>query len=162
MTDTPDRRGATPDRRRGTLEALEEHVDAHVERIEARLSKWLRRGLIAFSIIAIACAISLLGFRSVTEQIQTQREDYIRFSCEAQNIRHVNAINKFNKAAELAIDAAPESEVRIRRTIEANREIIAALSPRQDCAKLAKVALGKAQPPPPDIAPVKTQPKGNR
>lgn len=153
MTDTidPDRRGETLDRRSGTLESLEDHVDEHIEHIEARLSTWLVRGLVAFGIIAFCCMVSLIGFGVVLSQIQDTRKGFVRDSCIAQNKRHDEAIGKFNRAADDSVKRNPEFAKEIEQGRDANVSIIDALAPKQDCIKLSRVAVGEEQPPPPVI-----------
>lgn len=156
---TPDRRGPVHDRRAGTVEALEAIVDEHVERLENRLATWLKRGIIAFAVIGIACAVALVGFGVVLNQIQDTREDFVRTTCDAQNVRHDKAVNKFNKAADESIERNPEFAKEIEEGRSANIAIIEALAPLQDCTKLSLVAVGKEEPPPPDI---KTQTTTNK
>jgi hypothetical protein len=153
MNETPEpdkeRRGHTVDRRRGTLEALEEHVDEHVDKIERRLSKWLKRGLIAFGLIALACTVSLVGFGIVLDQIQETRKEFVRTACEAQNKRNKEILAKFRKESNEAIKRNPEFADEIRAGRKGNEDIINAIAPRQDCDKLSEVAVGEAEPPPP-------------
>lgn len=122
-----------PDRRKETYAALEKRIDEHVDHIEAMLQKWIRRGLIAFSIIAIGCALGLLGYGYVLRQIQNQRHEV----CQNQNNRNDQTLKLFRDAAADLIKKHPEQAVTVRESIDANVRIINALAPKQNCDKIA-------------------------
>src|SRR4051794_5044631 len=94
--DTEERRRLElPDRRKQTYASLEKRIDTHVAYLEAKLSKWIRRGLIAFSVIALACTLALIGYGAALHSVQGQRHE----ACENQNGRHDRTLGLFRQAA---------------------------------------------------------------
>ena len=80
---------------------LENKITEHNSQIERRFHNWFVAGLVAFSIIAVATGISLIGFGIVLsnqsdtdDKIQTQRYDSILQQCNEQNDRHTKTIAK--------------------------------------------------------------------
>lgn len=134
MTDER-RRLELPDRRKHTYEELEVKLDAYINKIETRLSRWLRRGLIAFAIIGVACVVALAGFGIVLRQIQQQRYDF----CVSQNERRTNTTATLVAAAKEDEDdrktEAGKAEVRRRRDVTLG--LIQAIAPNQDCSAIA-------------------------
>lgn len=61
-------------------------------KLEIRLHRFFFRALIAFAVIGMTSAGSLLGFNFVLHEIQRQRQETIEQNCIQQNIRHDNAI----------------------------------------------------------------------
>lgn len=127
------RRLELPDRRKNTYEQLEERLDEHIDEIEGHLQKWIKRGLIAFSIIALCCILALIGFGFVLREVQGQRHDV----CTAQNKRHDQTIRLFNVAEADAIKKHPEQKSQLDDSKAANLAIINALAPKQNCDKIA-------------------------
>lgn len=127
------RRLELPDRRKETYRALAKRIDDHADHIENKLQKWIRRGLIAFSIIALACTLALIGYGASLHSVQGQRHD----SCLNQNQRHDRTLALFRSAARDAIKKHPSQAADIRENIAANVSIINALAPKQDCDKVA-------------------------
>lgn len=166
---------ALPDRRKNTYEQLEERLDTHIGEIEKQFSRWFVRGLIAFAIIGIACAVSLVGFgivlnevsdtadqvqaqtaanKATAAQIQQQRQDSIKTECERTNKRHDGAesalVQGSNQDQANAKDAAARKEIRRRRDV--TLALLDALAPHQDCealvAEAVKVPPKKGKPKP--------------
>lgn len=117
-----------PERRKG-YEDLKQELDDHADAIALRFSRWFRGGLIAMSIMAVAVAISLIGFGYALNEIQDQRREV----CESQNRRHDNTIKAFHAEEALAIKRNPQLEQRIRASSAANIRIINALLPKLNC-----------------------------
>lgn len=97
-----------PPRRDGTPEELEELIivrsDIHYDAVEVRLARFVNKSLIAFAVIGVTCAISILGFGFVLKQqhdtsndIQRQRFEALVYACNQQNDRHDRTIEKANK-----------------------------------------------------------------
>lgn len=122
-----------PDRRKETYASLEQRVDAHADHIEKTLATWIRRGLIAFSIIALFSMLALVGYGIALNSVQDQRHEV----CLNQNGRHDRTLALFRKAAADTIKKHPEQAKGIRENIGANIAIINALAPKQDCDKVA-------------------------
>jgi hypothetical protein len=147
MTDTERRKR---ERRIETLAALQIYVENYLHRIENRFSKWLRRGLIAFGIIALACTLALIGSGILIKRIQDTRRNFVITNCTAQNKRHDKALLYFRAATARSIKRNPQFAKQIKESMNDSKNIIIALAPKQNCKRLAKVALGEANPPPPD------------
>ena len=122
-----------PDRRKHTYDQLQAHLDECIDSIESYIHKWIRRGLISFSIIAAFCVIALVGFGYVLQEVQRQRHEV----CQAQNGRHDQTVKLFKKAAVDAIKKHPDQAKDIRENIDTNLQIINALAPKQDCDRIA-------------------------
>jgi hypothetical protein len=138
MTDKPPDNGrrqmGLPDRRQNTYDALEKHLDEHLTAIENQFSKWLKRGLIAFSIMGLVCTLALVGMTFAIREIQNQRYD----NCVAQNERHDNTLAELKTAEDDAIAKHPELASQIKEGQAANEKIINAVAPRLDCSKIHK------------------------
>ena len=122
-----------PDRRKHTYDSLVRRIDDHADHIEAQLQKWIKRGLIACSIIAIFCVLGLLGYGIVLHSIQGQRHA----ACDDQNRRHDQTLALFNQAAKNLIKLHPEQAADIRANVRTNVQIINALAPKRDCDEFA-------------------------
>lgn len=92
-----------PDRRKYGYQTLEKKLQTHSEHVEKRLSRFFFKALLAFALIGITSAGSLLGFGIVLDQsantsaeIQNQRFDNIYQNCIQQNTRHDRAITRAN------------------------------------------------------------------
>lgn len=140
-----------PDRRKYAYTELVKRIDDHTEAVDNRLHRFFIKALAIFVIIGLTSAISLFGFSIVLKEFANTRKDFIRTSCEAQNLRHDATISKLNQAAKRAIKRNPKFADDIRAGIADNIAIIDALAPKQDCGQLIKVAEGKSKPPPPII-----------
>ena len=144
-----------PDRRKHAYEELEKELntqlDAHTNEVENRLRRFFAKSLAAFAIIGVTAAISLFGFAIVLKEFSDTRRDFILDSCKAQNARHDATLKKLRLAAEASAKRNPKFAKEIRASVEDNIAIIDALAPKQDCEKLSRVAIGRAQPPPPVI-----------
>lgn len=73
---------------------LEERLDKHAADIELRLGRFFTKALVAFAVIGVACAISLLGFAYTLRQVQHQRKESFKVACVQQNEQHDKAIQK--------------------------------------------------------------------
>lgn len=122
-----------PDRRKQTYASLEKLIDDHAEYLDEKLSRWIRRGLIAFSIIAAFCVLGLIGYGVVLREIQNQRHE----ACKGQNERHDHTVNLFKAESAKLIKKHPEQANAVAESTAANLRIIDALTPRQNCDKLA-------------------------
>jgi hypothetical protein len=109
-----------PERREGYAE-LAERLDEHADEISARFSRWFRAGLVAFAVIALLTAISLVGFAYALREIQQQRREI----CESQNRRHDNTISRVEN-----------STFRSAETKRVTINLINALVPVQDCSEI--------------------------
>lgn len=177
MDDEERRKLELPDRRKTTYADLEKKIDEHAEHLEERISNWIRRGLVAYAIIAFFCTVALIGFGFVlaeqqdtsdqlatlvdqneqtAKDIQQQRADSTRISCENTNQRNVNTSAQLTALSKADEDQrkteAGKKEVRRRRDVTLS--LIDALSPVQNCDYLVDVVLGKVEP-----TPVPTPPK---
>lgn len=135
-----------PDRRANTYEALEKHLDEHIEKIENQFSRWLKRGLVAFGIIGLACTIALIGFGITLHEVKQTRKDFTRVACESQNTRHNNTVEKFFVVAAEAIEKHPEQATAVKESTDANLALISTLQPLQDCEYLVKLSVGDIEP----------------
>lgn len=122
-----------PDRRKQTYASLEKLIDDHAEYLDAKLSRWIKRGLAAFSVIAIGCVLGLLGYGFVLREIQNQRHE----ACQGQNDRHDHTVILFKTEAANLVKKHPEQASAVAESTAANLRIIDSLTPRQDCNKLA-------------------------
>lgn len=95
---------------RGLLESIDEHpfgiiTQRGYQELEDTIKKWIFRGLVAFAVIGLACAISLVGFGILltkqgnnTQEIQDQRYKATLDSCMDTNARHDNVILRIDDA----------------------------------------------------------------
>ena len=127
------RRLELPDRRKHTYASLEKRIDDHADHIEGSLAKWIRRGLVAFTIISVGCILALIGYGIILREIQDQRHE----ACTAQNTRHDRTITLFQDAAAKLIREHPEQADQVRENIGTNLRIINALAPKQNCDQVA-------------------------
>lgn len=155
MADDSDIDFKNAERRLQTMAQLEayivEYTDHHIEKVENRISTWIRRGLIAFALIGLSCVAGLLGLGYALDKIQDARREFVETSCSAQNERHDKAIVKFRIATAKSVKRTPQFKKEIEAGGKDTEYIIDALAPKQDCDLLAKVALGEADPPPPSM-----------
>lgn len=121
-----------PDRRKNTYDKLENHLDERLDVIEHRVSKWIKRGLIAFGVIGLFCTGSLGGMTIVIHDSQQQRYEF----CIAQNKRHDNTLIEIEKANEEAIKRSPEFKQMIRDGETSTKRIINAIAPKANCSKI--------------------------
>lgn len=122
-----------PDRRKQTYASLEKLIDDHAEYLDAKLSRWIKLGLLAFSIIAMFCILGLVGYGVVLREIQNQRHE----ACQGQNVRHDRTVVLFKKEAADLVKKHPEQANAVAENTAANLRIIDSLTPKQDCNKLA-------------------------
>jgi hypothetical protein len=150
MTEERRKKMDLPDRRANTYEALSNRLDAHVKKSEDHLSRWIRRGLVAYAIIGIACAVALVGFGIALDRITDNRELFVRAECEKTNQRNTDTSNQLiGLAAEDAQNrktAAGKIEVQRRRDV--TLALIDALAPVEDCDYQVDLALGRVTPTP--------------
>lgn len=140
-----------PDRRQHTYEELAQKLDDHTVEVERRLHRFFKKALFIFAVIGITSAVALLGFTIVLGEIKKTRRDFVEATCKEQNQRHDKTIAKFKSAAAESIKRFPKFAEQIEASVKDNLEIIDALAPKRDCKKLADVAVGDAEPPPPNI-----------
>lgn len=144
------RRLELPDRRKNTYEALEKRLDEHIAKIEKRLAKWFRRGLIAYAIIGIAVTVALVGYGFVLDEIRNTREEFVRRDCEATNSRHDQATNALIAGSDEDIEKAPtpEAKAEIRRRRDVTLALINTVTPVQDCDYQVDLAFDRVEPTP--------------
>lgn len=137
-----------PDRRRHGYAELEHKLDQHALRIEERIRRYLIGGLVAFAIIGLICAASLVGFGillreqgSQADEIQRQRAESIQRECRNQNLRHENTIDQLNEQIAVILKTHPSRAQEIRRQVKYTIALIDALAPHQDCAKQVKTSV---------------------
>lgn len=151
----PERR--SQERRRGGFRSLEDFHDEltdeltkHAQRIEARLSRFFFRALLAFAVIGITSAGSLFGFAAVLrayndvgQQIQAQRKVYVKQTCKATNKRHKEAVSALITGSTSDIKAATTEAQRndIRRRRDVTLALLDAIAPLQNCKAQAKTAV---------------------
>lgn len=139
-------------------------LNAHIEANDALLRKFFIGALIAFSIISLATAASLIGFGIVLHKqqktanqlavlvrqnkdfgldIQKQRRDSIIESCEVQNDRHNDSIAALKEGSDIDQQNAPNeaARVEIRRRRDVTIALLDALAPVEDCRAKAKEAV---------------------
>ncbi len=145
-----------PDRRRHGYKELEDKLDAHAKALDNRLAKFIRRGLIAFSIIGVFTALSLVGFGLVlheqhktTNLIQHQRAESIRTGCVDQNRRHDNTVAFIIKVTQKAADREPDPQTKkqILASQASNVALIQAIAPKQNCKALVAAAVQNSPTP---------------
>ena len=157
-------------------ELREEHQKA-IRQIEARFAKRYRGMLIAFSIIGLTSALALAGFgilldrqgeqqdqlkiqqtqlASVVEantqlalDIQQQRKDSIRATCQAQNDRHDATTASLIKEAGEDIANAPTAEAKeeIRRRRDVTLGLIDLVQPVENCDERVSDAVKPVEEP---------------
>lgn len=137
-----------PDRRKNTYEELQKCLDDHIDHIETQFQKWFVRGLVAFSIIALTSAVALAGFGINLRSIQNTRKEFVRTTCQNTNDRHDDTYRRLIALSQVdqnnAKTEAAKKEIRRRRDVTLG--LIDALSPKQDCAYLVKIAVGEIDP----------------
>ena len=134
MTEEENRRRLNlPDRRKNTYQQLEERLDEHIDKIEAYVHRWIKRGLIACAIIGTACVLGLAGFGYVLREVQRQRHE----ACLNQNRRHDATVKAFRNEAANFLKDHPEQRAAVLASRAANLRIINALAPQQNCDKVA-------------------------
>lgn len=137
-------------------------LNDHIEHNDRRLRKFFIGALMAFSIVGLATTASLIGFSIVLHDqqntqnqlkelvkqnkqfaadIQKQRIDFTRQTCEDTNARHDKTTRSFQAAANQDIKNAKKlglnpDEVRRREAV--TQTIVDLLQPKQDCAALVK------------------------
>jgi hypothetical protein len=100
--------------------------------IENQFARWLKRGLIAFSIMGLFCTLALVGMTFAIREIQNQRFD----NCVAQNERHDNTLAKLSDATADAVKKHPELADQVKEGQAANEGIINAIAPKLDCSTI--------------------------
>lgn len=135
------------DQQQENLEKLTAKLDEHpfgiitqlgYQNLEERIETWISRGLIAFSIIGLACALSLVGFGIVlsnqsdtTQKIQTQRYQVLLTNCLDQNERHNNVVQRIDDA--VSVIPPPERERAEEKSKPFRLILDAAVPYRDDC-----------------------------
>jgi preprotein translocase subunit SecF len=136
-----------PDRRKHGYAELETKLNAHVESSRSQLHRFFNWGIAILAVVGLTTAASIFGFGIVLNQqgqqnnkiaeaqaqIQQQREDSIRSSCEDQNARHDNTVASFEQAAKSTIKKHPELAAQVHENVNTNLKIINALVPKQNC-----------------------------
>lgn len=119
---------------------LEKKIEDHAESVEARFTRWFTKGLVAFAVMGLICAISLVGFGillvkqgDLTQEIQTQRFNASLDACEDQNKRHDNVIQKTNEA----VAEAPNPEQAEKSSGPFKLILEAAVPYTDDCVALS-------------------------
>jgi hypothetical protein len=151
-----------PDRRKNTYTQLESHLDERIDCIEGDIHKWIRRGLIAFGVIALCTTLALVGYAFLLSEIADTRKDFVRSGCKSQNEQHDSTTKALTDAADRDIANAkkhlPTSQGQVTvKEIENRRDVTLALidllRPKQDCDYLVRLSVGDATPTP---APIRT------
>jgi hypothetical protein len=123
--------GPLPDRRKHGYVELEEKLDTHAHRLEARFERWLKLGLIAFTIMAMTSVVSLVGFGIILKQ---QHNEIIE-RCVNQNHRHDNAISALIQGSNE--DQLNNKDTVAREEIQRRRDVTIALldnlAPKTNC-----------------------------
>lgn len=138
-----------PDRRRPTNEELLDQMGLNQEANKAEIKDFIRKGLIAFSIIAIFTAIAIFGFglvltrqSQIFRDIQQQRYDVSYDTCIDQNERHDETIDTLNSIVKTASERPDLSEAEKKQQAQGAASsilLIDALVPRvSDCAAQAQ------------------------
>ena len=153
MTSEERRNTDLPDRRQGTHASLEQKLDEHVARIERRFHKRFLGMLAAFSAIGLTSFAALLGYGKVIHDLKVTRITFIRYTCESQNQRHDKVIAELDRQI---AKLPPKDREEARKSRDANVAILEALSPKQNCNALSKVATGEKKPPPPTPKPTES------
>jgi hypothetical protein len=138
------------ERRKNPDAHVDEKIDEEMEAVKHDLRRFFNWGIAILAIVGLTTAASIFGFgillteqgkqndkiASQQLQIQNQRRDAIRNTCEDQNTRHDNTVAKFEAAAQEETKNHPEQAAQIQESIQANLQIIDALVPKQDCEAL--------------------------
>lgn len=162
-----ERRLSLPDRRTHTYDALENHLDERVDKIENIISRWIKRGLIAFGIIGMTTFLAIGGVFLLLGEVQDTRSDFVRSNCESQNQQHNQSVAALVTAADRDIAAAKQNkdtsqgkvsvaEIQNRKAVTIG--LIDALRPNQDCEYLVKLSRGDATPTPIPKLPLSPKP----
>lgn len=160
MPDTERRKLQLPDRRRHTYDELCQRLDDHIDEIEAeidkhndeverRLHRFFSKALAIFAVIGFLTAFSLLGYATTVSHLKQTRKQFVYDQCISQNKRHDLTVKTFFQEAARLKKKFPAETSQINQSIQSNLRLISDLAPKQDCVKLAKVAVGEAEPPPP-------------
>ena len=128
---------------------LEEWLDDHNARVQAQFRRWLVRGLLAFSAIALTSVVALAGFGIVlaeqqdfAEEIQQQRVDNIRRECESTNARNQATKLALQKGSEADLKTAdPRRQREIEQDVAVTITLIDAVLPKQDCDAVVTTAV---------------------
>lgn len=130
------------------IEHRTEHLERVIEKEPIHPYRWaaLTIWVCAFSAIVIW---SVIQTRNNVHAIQQNRKEVIFNNCRNQNMRHDATIIELNKLALQILSKAknPTVKAQLRRSIRYNIELINAIVPRQDCAKVLQRTLA-GQPAP--------------
>lgn len=140
-----------PSRRQADFEHLDEKIDLRFDDLTAKIARFIRKSLVGFIVLGLACTLALIGFGVSLGRIKDTRKDFVYDSCTAQNKRHDNTVTEFYTLAERAKKKYPKMAAQIDDSVESNLRLIDALAPKLDCKKLSEVAVGDANPPPPAV-----------
>lgn len=148
MATEDQRRLGLPDRRQNTYDALEEHLDKRLDHILDVIHSWIKRGLIAFSIIAFFTVVAVGGLGYL---LRDEVND-IRQQCLNRNIRHDNAVTVLMVGSNLDQKNADteEEKAEIRRRRDVTLGLIDSVAPKVDCENPKEIDLiqPRITPPP--------------
>src|SRR3954451_25259056 len=140
-------------------------LSLHIESNNRRLRKFFIGALIAYSLIGLATTGALIGFgivlhrqqqtadqlkivvaqnKKFANDIQKQRVDFTRKTCEDTNARHDTTTESFHAAAEKDVKNAEKlglNPEEVRRREQVTQTIVDLLQPKQDCEKLVQQTL---------------------
>jgi len=122
---------------------LEVWLEEHNAQVQAQFSRWLKRGLIAFGIIAVCVTVALIGFglslknqNDLSNDIQQQRFDTLVQFCQDTNQRNNNVNKEIDKAIH---DLPEEQQPRANERADPFRLIINAAVPyHENCTEEAR------------------------
>jgi hypothetical protein len=133
----------------GYLERADEN-QAAIKAINEAYARFVRIASLILIVIAIVVGISggisvyLLGQNTKrTQDIQNERRAAIIRECVSQNARHDRTLRQFDTEVERLRPTLNKRELsRLAGQKAANKRLIEALAPRQDCAKLVLERVG--------------------
>lgn len=137
-----------PDRRKNTYEELERKLVEEIKEITDWLRSLVRKGIIAISILGLACALALVGYgyllrqqHKTTDEIQSQRKEFVRRTCVDQNKRHDKTLRVLSHIVDVAEHKHPELRKAYEDSRAQNLLLINALAPKQNCVVAVKAAI---------------------
>lgn len=135
---------------------LENKINEQAEVNRRQFHRWFVGALVAVGLIALCASAGIFGFGIVLDKqksftsnlqqfaqdIQQQRRDTIRGSCEDQNQRHDKTTRRLIRAKHAAEKQVStfQARMKIRNNAEVSLALIDSLVPLQNCDQVVKEA----------------------
>lgn len=124
-------------------------------RMFQRKTAWFLRGFVVLFFASALVFTVLVGRVSdladenaqVVKQIQDERANNIRSSCQDQNTRHDDTVAALDKLADRDLKQAdtPAEKVRAQQTIDGTKALVDALAPKGDCEQRVRELVDTAR-----------------